>query len=239
VKRQSRIERNQQAEARLLRTAPAGFPRAPLVHAVRQTWVPPLPRLAVASYWAAHPVRADRMARALAARTGAPAGWSWGEAESKSPLRTPPVPFREAAFDRGPGSCCICGQPVFRFGWHRDLWQTGSPNLRARWHAACVVAWRVWTAPGDHIRLMGRFQKRRCALSGDRLLKTAEADHRMPLHQVWRRRGAVGWPDLLAFWGFPNLQAVNPEAHRLKSAAEAGHRAVLRRGTAERLGALP
>ena len=28
-------------------------------------------------YWRAHPVRADRLARVLAARSGAPAGWTW------------------------------------------------------------------------------------------------------------------------------------------------------------------
>ena len=38
-------------------------------------------------------------------------------------FRSPPAPYREAAFARGPGFCCVCGQPVYRFGWHVDLWE--------------------------------------------------------------------------------------------------------------------
>jgi hypothetical protein len=28
------------------------------------------------------------------------------------------------------------------------------------------------------------------------------------------------WPDLLAFWGMPNLRVINREAHAAKSSAE-------------------
>jgi len=48
-----------------------------LIHALARRFTPSLPRLAVDSYWRAHPVRADRLARALACRSGAPAGWRW------------------------------------------------------------------------------------------------------------------------------------------------------------------
>jgi hypothetical protein len=33
--------------------------------------------LAMDAYWRAHPLRADRLARALAARSRAPEGWKW------------------------------------------------------------------------------------------------------------------------------------------------------------------
>jgi hypothetical protein len=36
------------------------------------------------------------------------------------------------------------------------------------------------------------------------------------------------WPALLGFWGLPNLQVINREAHVAKCADEAGHRAGLR-----------
>ena len=99
-------------------------------------------------------------------------------------FRTPPAPFRERAYARGPGFCCVCGQPVYRFGWHVDLWDTGT-NKNAVWHCACVVAWQFWTAPSDHARLLRRLQARRCGESGGRLWKSAEVDHRVPLFRVW------------------------------------------------------
>jgi hypothetical protein len=36
--------------------------------------------------------------------------------------------FQEAAFPRGPGHCGVCGQQVYRLGWHQALW--GAPNLQ-------------------------------------------------------------------------------------------------------------
>ena len=140
-------------------------------------------------------------------------------------FRIPPAPFREARYRVGPGTCCLCGQPVYRFGWHRDLWGDAKINGRARWHACCVAAWKIWKAPADQARLLGRLQKRRCAVTGLRLLRNREVDHRVPLHRVWRKQRDLPWAALLQYWGFPNLQAINRDAHRLKSAAETSHRA--------------
>ena len=36
-----------------------------------------MPRLAVDGYWRTHPLRADRLTRALARRSGMPKGWTW------------------------------------------------------------------------------------------------------------------------------------------------------------------
>jgi hypothetical protein len=201
---------------------------AVLHHALQRSLIPAMPRRAVDSYWRAHPIRADRLARALAVRSGAPAGWTWrlGDAGSDvlpSSFRTPPAPFRESSFARGTGSCCVCGQPVYRFGWHLDLWQRG-PNLNAGWHAACVVAWDLWSSPSDYGQLLKRVQGHRCADTGGRLWKTAEVDHRVPLFRVWREHRQTAWPALLNFWGLPNLQVINRDAHRVKCAAEARSR---------------
>ena len=225
-----RDARNEVACARLRKAMPPVFPAVVLVHALARSIVPPLPRLAVESYWRHHPVRADRLARALAARGPAPEGWHWrlaarpddGRARS---FRAPPAPFREAEFRAGAGTCCLCGQPVYRFGWHRDLWQDAKTNRRARWHACCVAAWRLWNAPADQAKLLARLQKRRCAVSGQRLSRDREVDHRVPLHRVWRQQRDLPWAALLRFWGFPNLQAINRDAHRVKSAAETSRRA--------------
>lgn len=218
-------QRNTDALRRLARPGSNAVPEAVLHHAEGQRFVPPLPRLAVESYWRAHPLRADRLARALAARSGAPAGWTWrlGEGMARS-LRMPPAPFRDAEHAKSPGFCCICGQPVFRLGWHVDLWGDGSPNTRAAWHACCLTAWRLWTAPNQQRAAIGRLQKRRCAETGGRLLRTAEVDHRIPLFKVWRDHRGIAWPELLRFWGFPNLQLLNRPVHRAKTGAEAGDR---------------
>jgi hypothetical protein len=226
-----RAERNRRSLARLEKALPTVFPAPVLARALARPFIPPTPRLAIDGYWRAHPLRADRLARALAARSGAPAGWMWRLGSSRERLpasfRAPPGPYREAAFARGPGSCCVCGQPVYRFGWHLDLWNRG-PNRNAQWHAACVVAWDLWCGPSDFAPLLKRLQGRRCAQTGARLWKTAEVDHRLPLYRVWREHREAPWPRLLAFWGLPNLQVINRDAHAAKCAAEAGDRRKIR-----------
>ena len=67
-----RAERNRQSVARLTRALPEIFPSAVLSRALARPFVPPTPRLAINSYWRAHPLRADRLARALARKSGAP-----------------------------------------------------------------------------------------------------------------------------------------------------------------------
>lgn len=224
-----RAMRNERSLARLTRALPPVFPQAVLRHALSRPLIPPTPRLAVDGYWRDHPLRADRLARALAWRSGAPQGWTWRLGSAKADglpasFRTPPAPFREAAFARRKGHCCVCGQPVFRFGWHADLWGAGA-NANAGWHSACVAAWRLWTAPRRFIRPLRKRQKSRCARSGARLWKNAEVDHRVPLFHVWDGERDTPWPTLLAFWGAPNLQVINRDSHAAKCAGEAGDRA--------------
>jgi len=233
-----REERNAAARRRLAKALPAVFPAPVLVHAYGRPLVLPQPRLAIESYWRHHPVRADRLARALAARSPVPQGWRWRLADAPEDgrarsFRVPPTPFREAEHRAAPGTCCLCGQPVYRFGWHVDLWGTGEPNRRARWHACCVAAWKLWTAPADQAKLLARMQKRRCPITGARLPRDREVDHCVPLHAVWRRHRDEPWAQLLRFWGFPNLQAVDRTAHLAKSGAEAGARARARRPEAD------
>ncbi|HLH87103.1 MAG TPA: hypothetical protein VKX28_01490 [Xanthobacteraceae bacterium] len=221
---------NERSLARLHKALPDIFPAPVLTHALARRFTPPMPRLAVDSYWRIHPLRADRLARALAAKSGAPKGWTWrlgtgGKRDKDLPasFRMPAAPYREKKFHLGPGFCCVCGQPVFRFGWHVDLWDDG-PNRKAQWHTACVTAWRLWVAPSDFVKVLRRAQQRRCAQTGGRLWKTAEVDHRVPLFKVWREHRDTPWPQLLAFWGLPNLQVINRDVHVEKCADEASWR---------------
>src|ERR1700689_2009622 len=124
-------ERNRRSLARLTKSLPDIFPPVVLSRALSRTFVPPTPRLAIDSYWGAHPLRADHLARALAASSGAPSGWIWRLGHNRedglpTTFRIPPAPYRERGYARGPGFCCVCGQPVYRFGWHADLWDTGA-----------------------------------------------------------------------------------------------------------------
>ena len=228
-----RAQRNDKARSHLRRSLPDTFPAIVLQHALTQPLVPATPRRAVESYWRHHPLRADMLARALAARSGAPDGWTWriGEEDSGLPksFRAPPAPYREAVHAKGPGFCCVCGQPVFRLGWHRDLWNDERPSGRASWHACCVAAWKLWTAPREHVRSLKARQRRRCMETGRRLLRDAEVDHRVPLFRVWSDYRGHGWPGLLAFWGAPNLQVINRPAHLEKCARESGERVHLHR----------
>ena len=171
-------------------------------------------------YWAA--AREDRLSMQRCTQFGT--------------FRMPPAPFRQKAHAKGPGHCCLCGQPVFRFGWHRDLWADGHPNRRANWHACCVAAWQFWTAPSDHVHVLRRLQKHRCAITGTRLARDAEVDHRVPLFQVWRECAPDprAWPGLLGYWGFPNLQVINRAAHLEKCGLESSARAQLRRANLPR-----
>ena len=119
----------------------------------------------------------------------------------------------------------MCGQPVYRFGWHVDLWNGGA-NKNANWHCACVIAWEFWNVPSGETALLRRLQARRCRQTGGRLWKNAEVDHRIPLFRVWKEYRDTPWPKLLDFWGLPNLQVINRDAHAAKSAFEArGRRA--------------
>lgn len=226
---QFRAAYNAKAVGRLNKALPDIFPPAVLTRALARPYIPPMPRLAVDGYWRAHPLRADRLARALARKSAAPEGWIWRLSEKRgdglpTTFRLPPAPYREKAFARGPGHCCVCGQPVYRFGWHVDLWDKG-PNKTATWHSACVIAWRLWIAPSDFAPLLRKLQHRRCAGSGGRLWRTAEIDHRLPLFRVWRERRDLPWPDLLDHWGLPNLDVINRDVHAEKCATEAGYRA--------------
>jgi hypothetical protein len=83
-------ERNRRSLVRLTRALPLVFPRAVLTRALARPFVPPTPRLAIESYWGAHPIRADRLARALAVRNQVPCGWTWrlGERRSGLPSRS-------------------------------------------------------------------------------------------------------------------------------------------------------
>ena len=82
-------------------------------------------RRAVDGYWRRHVLRADRLARALAAETGAPDGWSWKPDASRriaarDGFRHPPLPYLAPAHRPSRGHCVVYGRPIFRLCWHED-----------------------------------------------------------------------------------------------------------------------
>ena len=110
---EQKAERNQRSVLRLNKALPLIFPRAVLARALARPFVPPTPRLAIESYWSAHPIRADHLARALAALSQPPRGWTWRLGDRRSGLpftfRTPPAPHRERDYTLGPDSAACAG----------------------------------------------------------------------------------------------------------------------------------
>src|SRR3954470_13917741 len=157
-----RIEQNARSLARLTKALPTIFPAPVLQFALARRWTPSMPRRAVDLYWRAHPLRADRRARALAARSGAPKHWTWRLSSAPkdglpATFRMAPTPYRERAHGRGPGFCCICGQPVYRFGWHVDLWDRGA-NQNAGCPPPRGGAGYFGPGPSDYAPLLRRRQ---------------------------------------------------------------------------------
>src|SRR5262245_46699291 len=116
---------NERALARLTRALPEVFPPAVLSRALARHFIPPTPRLAIDSYWRAHPLRADRLARALAARSGQPDGWTWQLGKPRNGLpatfRIPPAPHRGKRFARGPAFRRRGGPTGLQFRSHCGL----------------------------------------------------------------------------------------------------------------------
>jgi hypothetical protein len=50
---------------------------------------------------------------------------------------------------------------------------------------------------------------------------------------VWGEYREAPWPKLLDYWGLPNLQAINRDAHAAKCASEARNRSAARAAAEE------
>ena len=218
-----RAERNRRALARLRRGLPAIFP-APRADARARALVhAPDAAAGDRSYWRAHPVRADRLARVarrpersargldLAARRGRRACRRAFAVRRRRTARPNSRAARASAASAG----------------NRSTASAGTSTCGSADPTQCRLAHRLrggvalWNAPSGYIGLLKRLQSRRCATTGERLWKTAEVDHRVPLFRVWGERRDDAWPSLLAYWGFPNLQVINRDVHVEKCASEA------------------
>ena len=105
------------ARARLLKAAPEGFPKPVLRHALAARWDPELPSRADELYWRAHPcapTASPGRSPAAAARRRAGAGARTRASDAAGALS-------RGALRQGTGTLLHLRQPVFRFGWHRDL----------------------------------------------------------------------------------------------------------------------
>jgi hypothetical protein len=102
---------NRKALARLDKALPAIFPRVVLIHALTRPprFTPPLPRLAVDSYWRAHPVPIGSPARSLAAAARRPdgAGGFIPAGRRRIASRMPMITIRRANRRER-----VCGQPA-------------------------------------------------------------------------------------------------------------------------------
>ena len=152
---EEKAERNRQSLIRLTGALPRIFPTTVLSRALGHRFLPPTPN------WSA-----DRLEMATGPKPQR-------RATNDIPNAAGAVP--EQPYSLGPGFCCVCGQPLYRLGWHKDLCDAG-PNKKAVWHCACVVAWQFWNTPNSEAALLRRLQGRRCGQTGGR--RDAEVDHR-------------------------------------------------------------
>jgi hypothetical protein len=197
--------RNKGAAARLLAAVPAHFPKPVLRHALAARWIPELPSRAVEFYWRATrcaPIGLPGRSPAAAARRRAGTG---ARARASGRRR------RRTATRALPG-----GRGIAAFAASRCSALAGTAILPAPAARAAGSGTRPASRRGSS------------GTRGRRLLRGAEVDHRVPLFQVRRERQDLAWPDLLTFWGAPNLQVVNRAAHVAKCSAETAERARLR-----------
>ena len=105
--------RNTQALARLTKSLPSTFPPGVLARALSRPFLPPTPRLAIDSYWRAHPLRADRLARALATRSGVGRGSLVAIARPayRSPFEPRRRPIESAPIHAAPDSAVCAASP--------------------------------------------------------------------------------------------------------------------------------
>jgi len=138
--------------------------------------------------------------------------------------RDPPLPFH--ADSRGPGTCRVCGQPIYGGGGWRK--KDGARSTRLTWHTVCTTTYLVMTKPVDYAAALILRQDQRCAISGDPIalpyLRGVEVDHDVPLFRVAREHADEPWFEMLRFWMTGNLRAITREAHLAKCAAEAKER---------------
>ena len=231
-----KAERNRQSLARLTKALPQIFPPLVLRRALGRPFVPPTPRLAIDSYWRAHPLRADRLARALAAKSGAPDDWTWRLAGSATAAcrrrsarrrRLIAKPHMRAvrAFAASAVSRCtvsagmsICGMPA-RTKMPPGTAPASSPGSsgtrRAAKRGSCAAC-RRGAAPQSGGRLMEERRSRpsRAAVPGV---------ERASRHAV---AGIAG------FLGPAEPAGDQPRAHVAKCAGEARERSVARRRAA-------
>ena len=202
-------------------------------------------------FWAMSGARQHAVLAGLLGRSARQAGEPPGWREKLIGARKPPILYNRA----GDGPICpLCGQPSYLTGaW---LAQRGARN-RGQWHSICVALYRAMTAPNNEGPDLARQQGFVCAETGASLIRERESidtdryglktwkrvqhfaplevDHRRPLWRVWRelKAGQHSWPAALAFWGWPNLAAITPEAHRVKTAREASERAGMKKAAAQ------
>jgi hypothetical protein len=127
---------------------------------------------------------------------------------------------------RSRSMCCVRPKSVpLRLAWRPLGVRPAKPACRVAF--CCVVAWTVLDRSGAHRKLLSRLQAedvpcRGRGCCGPRRWTTVS---RCPGLAEYRDRP---WPELLHFWGLPNLQLVNSAMHDRKSVDETRTRAAHR-----------
>ena len=218
---------NRRAMARLTRALPDIFPAPVLVHALSRRWTPAMPRIsrsmriggrilsapiASRAHWHARVARRRldvanrigcRIARVLLDSTGTlPRGEIFSRCRLLLRLRPARLSLRLA---QGPVECRPKPSRNLAHGLRRSV----AVVERLRVHmTGCCGGFNHF----DVRRPDGVFSRQ------------PRSTTTMPLFRVWREQRDTPWPALLGYWGVPNLQVINREAHAAKCAVEANYR---------------
>ena len=225
-------KRNRQSVTRLTRALPGIFPSNVLSRALNRPFVPPTPRLAINSYWRAHPIRADRLARrvrpAAERLTGGPGGLAkTARADCRPPSERRPRRIAKTHTRRVPASAACAG--------NRCIALAGM--------SICGIAvptrMQIGTAPASLPGNSGMCRVTRpacCGVSKHAAVAKPADDYGRPPRLTTESRcfgygantGMRHGRHLLDYWGLPNLRVINRDAHAAKCAAEARDRCTAR-----------
>lgn len=127
------------------------------------------------------------------------------------------IPPKPPHFDTAPlGTCRWCNEVISNT-------KTGKVS-KARWHAACIVPYKLIHWPSKTRQAVWRRDHGRCAKCGTICARkgkpTWHMDHIVPL---------VDCDGDIKYWLMPNLQSLCHPCHKIKTSLEATERAAKRR----------
>ena len=138
--------------------------------------------------------------------------------------RTPPAPYRERAYMQGPGFCRRRGGDRCIASVGMSICAMVAPHERKLALRLCDRV-AVSNAPsGDTVGSCGGCKRVAVARAADGCGRAPKLITACRCFEFGANTGETPWPELLTYWGLPNLQVINSDIHAAKCATEARDR---------------